>query len=74
MMLNDIFMLPSSRPDLEVCTKFGTPGVFAGPKTCVLRVARLELDRRFLIPCASYLRLGLERGEWVPFVLSFKRF
>ena len=24
MILNDIFMLPSSRPDLEVCTKFGT--------------------------------------------------
>jgi hypothetical protein len=31
MILNDIFMLPTSRPDLEVCTKFGTPGVFAGP-------------------------------------------
>ena len=35
MILNDIFMLPTSRPDLEVCTKFGTPGVFAGPRVYI---------------------------------------
>ena len=44
MILNDIFMLPSSRPDLEVCTKFGTPGVFAGPRGCKTKFTIFPLN------------------------------
>ena len=42
MILNDIFTLPTSRPDLEVCTKFGAPGVFAGPTSSSLLASRLS--------------------------------
>lgn len=49
MILNDIFTLPTSRPDLEVCTKFGTPGVFAGPtflRSRDFRIARALLTSK----------------------------
>ena len=42
MTLNDLFTLPTSRPDLEACTKFGTSGVFAGPRIAAPRRHRHE--------------------------------
>ena len=42
MILNDIFTLPTSRPDLEACTKFGTPGAFAGPRHSRFSISTVE--------------------------------
>lgn len=62
MILNDIFTLPTSRPDLEVCTKFGTPGVFAGPIMCPAFCSVLFLSsdrsRHPPRPCCKALRFG----------------
>ena len=58
MILNDIFTLPTSRPDLEVCTKFGTPGVFAGPRTVYAQALRTG----GVMSCVPVLILPLSFG------------
>ena len=69
MILNDIFMLPSSRPDLEVCTKFGTPGALFSyplPQTTMFSLARKRKSTLFCRPLlAPFKRVAsTSRRPW----------